>query len=158
METNSNLSVLLFRTGCNYASICKIVTNGTDVVSGLANLAQKVYGQLNPTCLPIVVDDNSGLLNTTISGGQERIWEYQTCNEFGFYQVCDPDSLCPFTSEPHYNNLEFYLNQCKLAFGITGDMVEKKVKETNRVSTYLYLCTITCKLIAYSPLLIVLWS
>jgi len=49
----------------------------------------------------------------------ERCWFYQTCTEVGFYQTCDPDSACPFTSTPWVNTLSMNLDLCTLTFGIS---------------------------------------
>ena len=123
--------------GCNYLSICNITLNsGGNPLTGLAHLIETVFQRVDhDSCLPIVIDSGKSLLNTTLEGGQDRVWEWQTCTEFGFYQTCNPGSNCPFTSEPHYNNLQFYLDQCKVAYGITEEMVYEGVKETNLVYT-----------------------
>jgi hypothetical protein len=57
--------------------------------------------QLNygSACIDVSFQDSmKGLLNTTIQGGKERIWFYQTCTMYGGYMTCDPDSKCLFTS------------------------------------------------------------
>lgn len=63
----------------------------------------------------------------------DRVWFYQTCTEFAFYQTCDPDSACPFTSQPHINTLESYTGLCKQVFDIDAAAVASFVKETNAV-------------------------
>jgi serine protease 16 len=74
-----------------------------------------------------------GWVSRTLHGGWERVWFYQTCAEFGFYQTCDPESRCPFTSAPHLNNLASYYELCSVAFNISGSEVERRVAQTNVV-------------------------
>lgn len=57
------------------------------------------------------------LTDTSLAGGGARVWLWQTCVEFGFFQTCDPDSRCPFTSSPWLNSLDSQLDACRIAFG-----------------------------------------
>ncbi len=89
------------------------------------------------SCLDVSFKNSmDGLLNTTIRGGTERIWFYQTCTAYGGYMTCDPDSDCLFTTvwwlvplghhcvqSPWLLTLEFNVEQCKLAYNITEDQV-----------------------------------
>lgn len=56
---------------------------------------------------------------------------YQTCNEFGFYQTCDPGTQCPFTSEPHLNSLRANTELCDIAFGIPPRKITTNIIRTN---------------------------
>jgi hypothetical protein len=61
--------------------------------------------------------------------GDARIWFYQTCSEFAFYQTCDPGSNCPFTQG--LNDLASNTNLCRIAYGITPDQIQKRVDWSN---------------------------
>ena len=60
-----------------------------------------------------------------------RIWLYQTCAEFGYYQTCDPGTACPFTTSPHLDRLDVYLEQCRLAFNMTPGAIADNVAWSN---------------------------
>uniref|UniRef100_A0A7S0WWE3 Thymus-specific serine protease n=1 Tax=Pyramimonas obovata TaxID=1411642 RepID=A0A7S0WWE3_9CHLO len=106
------------KPGCNIAKVCSVMT---DEARGqpLDRLADMVALASGGYCVD--VDDSAdvrALTNTTLKGGKARVWFYQTCTEFGFYQTCDPDSHCPFTSKPWMSTLESWYAQCELAYGV----------------------------------------
>jgi len=57
-----------------------------------------------------------------------RSWYYQTCNEFGYYQTGE-SVLSPFSPAI---TLDYFLQMCQIAFGISKDMVEQNVYNTNQ--------------------------
>eukprot|EP00968_Pinguiococcus_pyrenoidosus_P027970 scaffold7591_cov229-Pinguiococcus_pyrenoidosus.AAC.2 len=59
-----------------------------------------------------------------------RCWEYQTCTMFGFYQTCDPNTECPFTTDPWLNTLQSQLLLCQTSFGIEAQAVAGHVETT----------------------------
>ena len=90
----------------------------------------------------------SGLVNTTIHGGRDRSWIWQTCTEFGFYSTCDPGSKCLFTKvrhasylicemlthwlqSPYILNLQSNFDICQLAFNISGNQTQFFIDMTN---------------------------
>jgi len=83
------------------------------------------------TALDYYGDNIAPLMNTTLAGGTMRIWSYQTCTAYGFYQTCDPGTDCIFTTSPHVNNLAAFLKQCDAAFGIAPHEVEASVQASN---------------------------
>ncbi|KAJ1484340.1 serine carboxypeptidase S28-domain-containing protein [Baffinella frigidus] len=102
--------------------------------SALALLADLNKIARGGECLDASYEANVAMLqNTTLAGGWERVWYYQTCAEFGFYQTCDPGTKCPFTTAPHLNSLQTYYDLCQLAFNISGGETEGRVAETNAV-------------------------
>ena len=56
------------------------------------------------------------LQNTTVEGGVARIWTWETCNEFGFYQTCEVGSKCFFTQG--YDTLNASVRSCAKEFGV----------------------------------------
>jgi len=65
-------------------------------------------------------------------GGQERVWFYQTCTEFGFFQTCDPNTNCIFTSDPWLNDLQSYYDLCEVAFDVTSNQTDKRINWSNQ--------------------------
>ena len=71
------------------------------------------------------------LLDTSFSSWPNRSWQYQACNEFGFFQTCDPGTECPFTQEPHMNTAANQAYYCLYAFGIDANEIQERIAETN---------------------------
>eukprot|EP00123_Amoebidium_parasiticum_P015372 comp22934_c1_seq1/m.36337 comp22934_c1_seq1/g.36337 ORF comp22934_c1_seq1/g.36337 comp22934_c1_seq1/m.36337 type:complete len:507 (-) comp22934_c1_seq1:219-1739(-) len=114
---------------CNIAKICAFLSDESgpeSFVDRLAALAQKQnYGCLN-------VDYNSTLeftADTSISNGWGRVWTWQTCTEFGFFQTCEEGSRCPYAQGLF--PLDHYTEICKKAFGIPREMTERAIQSTN---------------------------
>ena len=71
-----------------------------------------------------------------------RLWEYQTCTEFGWYQTCETGTNCPYAQGyldcrvgakwPGFNVLQWNLDLCKLLFGIEPAEVMANMAATNR--------------------------
>lgn len=104
--------------GCNIAGACHLMRDSS-LGSPLQRLAALAATQLSPgDCIGEGREaTTAALTNTTLEGGIARIWFWQTCTQFGFYQTCDPDSQCPFMSEPHFSTLDANLADCATAFG-----------------------------------------
>jgi hypothetical protein len=120
--------------GCNISSICAdFMTNEAlgDPVDRLAALSALQLGReerpardrvTGEPCLEASYEAVvlAPLRNTTLAGGGDRVWTWQTCTEYGFYQTCEPGSGCPFAQDvvgPAANSLQSYLDQCDAAFG-----------------------------------------
>jgi len=117
--------------GCNIKQVCSIMLNATlgDPLTRLAYLVNLTQG---PDCMDAVYATYiASIQNVTVLGGTERIWLYQTCAEFGFFQTCDPDTSCPFTSSPWLVTEEWLVDQCRLAFNITPAEVSASIDATN---------------------------
>jgi serine protease 16 len=116
---------------CNVEKICKFVlqTNNetNDALTTLSKLSQKQFGSDCTSVSHQALLDS--LLNTTIEGGTNRIWQYQTCSEFAFYQTCEVGSKCIFTQG--LNTLDKQLNLCEIAYGISADQVYRRVEFSN---------------------------
>lgn len=60
----------------------------------------------------------------------DRVWTYQTCFEYGFYQTCVSDA-CPFVRG--YNTLGHQIALCDTLFGVKPEPIARNVASTNRV-------------------------
>mmetsp|Transcript_39810 Transcript_39810/g.66777 ORF Transcript_39810/g.66777 Transcript_39810/m.66777 type:complete len:534 (-) Transcript_39810:120-1721(-) len=102
---------------CNVAKVCTVMTDSS-AGTPLDRLAAVASTAMGGQCLDADYSaDVRSLTDTTLKHGKARVWFYQTCTEFGFYQTCDPDSQCPFTSAPWVSTLGSYYDQCQVAFG-----------------------------------------
>jgi len=114
----------------NIEKICDIMAiNGSTPVDTLVRISDKQnYGE----CLSIKPGPDP-VLNTTL--GEDswiRVWTYQTCAEFAFYQTCEVGSKCPWTQG--LMDLESFMSECKTAFNITADQVYDNVAFSNAIS------------------------
>ncbi|XP_034024645.1 thymus-specific serine protease-like [Thalassophryne amazonica] len=57
----------------------------------------------------------------------ERLWTYQTCTEFGFYQTCE-DATCPFSG---MLTLQAQSKLCPVLFGIFQHSLPGNIASTN---------------------------
>jgi len=121
--------------GCNISSVCNaIMLNESYGVDPVSRLAALNYIMHDGECLPINYDLYLvALKDPTIRGGVERIWFYQTCTEFGFYQTCDPTSTCPFTSNPWLSTLQSNFVECQWAFDLTPNEIQYRINMSNAV-------------------------
>ena len=95
-------------------------------LSRLASLSRSSFG---PGCLRISAkEERRALLDTSLKNW-DRVWVWQTCNEFAFYQTCDEGSTCPFTKGAI--TLESYLDDCRAAFNVSASDVAQAVRDTN---------------------------
>lgn len=104
--------------GCNIAGACHIMRDRS-LGTPLQRLAALAAARLSDgSCLGLGREaTTAALTNTTLEGGIARVWFWQTCTQFGFYQTCDPDSACPFMSEPWLSTVDANLADCATAFG-----------------------------------------
>eukprot|EP00475_Leptophrys_vorax_P015941 TRINITY_DN22328_c0_g1_i2.p1 TRINITY_DN22328_c0_g1~~TRINITY_DN22328_c0_g1_i2.p1 ORF type:complete len:317 (-),score=63.01 TRINITY_DN22328_c0_g1_i2:51-1001(-) len=118
---------------CNVEKICKFLMDSASAANGsaliaLAKLSEKQFGSSG--C--VSVDHNAymdSLLNTTIEGGVNRIWLYQTCTEFAGYMTCEVGSQCIYSQG--LNTIDKQLAICEQAFQIPATQVSKRVHFTN---------------------------
>ncbi|KNC46087.1 prolylcarboxypeptidase [Thecamonas trahens ATCC 50062] len=110
---------------CDIASVCstalQVVKSGGKPYDAIASInAIANAGQ----CLNVSYTGEMAALMDTHPDPNSvnaimRSWTWQTCTEYGYYQVCNPDSDCISVSSPHLNDIESYLVQCKQAFGVS---------------------------------------
>ena len=118
---------------CNIAKVCTIMTNETlgTPLERLVEVNNQQGGGANAPCRDVDFDANiiAPLLNVTKEGGTARIWTYQTCAEFAFYQTCEIGSGCLYTQG--LVTLPWYTDQCEKAFGISPATVAANVNSSN---------------------------
>jgi serine protease 16 len=118
---------------CNISSVCNAVmlnsSYGSDPLTRLASLSNITQGG---SCMVVNYKLTLDALSaTSLIAGTERIWFYQTCTEFGFYQTCDPTSQCPFTTSPWLDTLQASFDQCQFAFGVLPSTINFHVNQSN---------------------------
>jgi serine protease 16 len=126
---------------CNIDGLCKFMTRQfTDTtkynkndppkypeLEVLAKVSQKQQQgkRLDNDCLPV---DFEAMLNEVMKTEVDvfgwRSWLYQTCSEFGFYQICGDD--CPFAS--HFHQIDLDLEICEKVFNVSN--VYENVQDT----------------------------
>lgn len=119
---------------CDIRRQCEVLTN-TTLGTPFERLVQLNSVARAGACLNAnYFEMLDGLKDVSLSEDRtDRVWFYQTCSEFAFYQTCDPDSHCPFTSKPHLNTVESYTLLCKLVYDIEPETVAELVNQTNAV-------------------------
>ena len=118
---------------CNIGKVCSdymLNNNLGDPIDRLASL-WNLYAGGECTSVDYETATIAPLLDTSLSSWPERCWEYQACNEFGFFQTCDPGTECPFTQEPHINTVEVCSYPCQRAFGMDANDIQERISETN---------------------------
>jgi len=109
---------------CDIASICKIMADET-LGTSYERLIQ-LSNAMHPVCIPISYTDMvAAMANTT---NPERIWIYQTCTEWGFYQTCNVGSDCPYTQGLHTIHVDEDI--CHAAFGVTPKELKAQIAFT----------------------------
>lgn len=110
---------------CDIASICVLMTD-TTVGTPVQRLAALSKVQHSGTC--VAANYEATLAAYSIPANPERVWLYQTCSEWGFYQTCNKGSRCPYTQGLHTIDFDFAI--CKAAFDIDSDAVVSQIKNT----------------------------
>eukprot|EP01044_Picomonas_judraskeda_P000206 COSAG03_NODE_8_length_24035_cov_36.331885_20_plen_1405_part_00 len=127
---------------CDYGGICQnfmipSAAPGVPPLERLATIFEHMSHNVGRTCIELGPDVEGKAAAAMVSpslNSSRRIWFYQTCAEFGFYQTCDPGTNCPFTTTPHLDTLEVSLAQCEAAFGMTPGEIAANVAWSNTVS------------------------
>eukprot|EP00811_Abedinium_folium_P026726 NODE_3969_length_1955_cov_1.819475.p1 GENE.NODE_3969_length_1955_cov_1.819475~~NODE_3969_length_1955_cov_1.819475.p1 ORF type:complete len:510 (+),score=161.19 NODE_3969_length_1955_cov_1.819475:173-1702(+) len=114
---------------CNINMTCQSLIAASKPGSrmdALATVAQQFNG---PDCMDVGYDAYLDELKSTDVTNWIRVWQFQTCKEFAFYQTCNEGSNCPYTQG--YNTLAFNLDSCQKIFGISPSQVEANVAKSN---------------------------
>jgi len=104
-------------------SVVEETLQGSAALASIVDVRQKMLGNLMSTAGPS--SDYWGNIASTF-------WVYQTCNEFGFIQTCDPGTDCPF---PHLlgneTSADYYIRKFCEPWGITREVLTANVAATN---------------------------
>jgi pimeloyl-ACP methyl ester carboxylesterase len=107
---------------------CKLIT-GSDPVAGYAQFTKGIYQSWQMTA---VSDSSEGAVSEDwadyADGIGDRAWTYQTCTEYGYWQVAyhDPSQ----SARSQQINLQYHLNMCNTLFGITTPVDESKINDS----------------------------
>jgi len=118
---------------CNIGKVCSDFMLNHDLGEPIDRLASlwRLYAGEKCTSVDYQTATIIPLLDTSLSSWPNRSWQYQACNEFGFFQTCDPGTECPFTQEPHMNTAAVQSYYCERAFGIDAKEIQRRIAETN---------------------------
>lgn len=118
---------------CNIEKVCSDYMLNTDLGEPIDRLASlwSLYAGEECTSVDYETATITPLLDTSLSSWPYRSWAYQACNEFGFFQTCDPGTECPFTQKPHIDSVEACSYPCLRAFGIDTNDIQERISETN---------------------------
>ncbi len=95
----------------NRLMLCQYVTAGTDYITQYVNFTS-VTGASSGAA-----DYNTALIANP-QGGDDRSWWWQTCTEFGWFQVAPAKN----SIRSARINLAYHLNACYIIFGVDGMM------------------------------------
>lgn len=135
------------RTSCNIALLCgnlsEIASNATPI-DALVQLRQHqqqemlLMGYEAQNCTDISYAEQLPAWQSTakVNASSDavdamlfRLWTYQGCTEFGWFQSCEDGSGCPFTKG--YNTLNWSLDLCKELFNLSHEEVLANIQRTN---------------------------
>ncbi|XP_042240092.1 putative serine protease K12H4.7 [Homarus americanus] len=123
-------------TNITVDTICDIMMNGEgDPIDRYAEANSLILDEYGELCLDHTYDAMIKQLQVTSWGDDEamagRLWVYQTCTEYGYYQSSDSPNQ-PFGDK---FPVEFFIKQCADIYGPKFDLslLEAGVKRTNTI-------------------------
>ena len=115
---------------CNLEKVCDFLVASKD--SGNSPMESLAYLSNEQQIAPCKDMDWRSFLkqmsSTVIEEEHWRSWVWQTCTEFGYYQTCEKDSLCPFGRGLHPIEMDFEI--CRVAYNLTKSDVEQNIANT----------------------------
>lgn len=108
--------------------VCYPLHTSDEPIESLARVSSKLRGHECHNGASAGTDEDQALMSTDQSNG-DRVWTYQTCTEFGFFQTCEVGSRCPYAQG--YLPLSKYLTRCEAAFGLSPEQVSQAVQLSN---------------------------
>ena len=111
------------------AALCDDLTNADGTpMEALASVSRK---QNQGQCITLDWNATLDYIANPQTGQDDglRSWLWQTCTEFGFYQTCEKDSLCPFGRG--YHGLDMDLQICQECFAISRTEVAMNVEASH---------------------------
>lgn len=98
---------------------CNALSNGSDVVQAYADFAHVIYKRFNIRAVdlsPQVAMDDS--LNNATTGIGMRQWYYQSCSEYGYWQIAHPNP--EYSCRSKAIDLPYHRSICKRLFHMTS--------------------------------------
>ena len=114
---------------CNIAKICEFLVDNAarsnaDAYSRLIDLSSQMSGE---SCK--MVSHEALVAAYLPTSSPSRIWQFQTCSEWGFYMTCATGSSCPFVQG--LPALENSVDICNRAFGIGEEAIRTNIANAN---------------------------
>ncbi|CAH0598596.1 unnamed protein product [Chrysodeixis includens] len=112
---------------------CAVLTNGT-APHPVQRLADLLFALNEMPCMDLNYTNILGWFRNTSydsDASEDRVWIYQTCTEFGWYQTYTSEHEPYFPSIPQH--LDYYLQHCRELFfkDFNEERVRQGVKRTN---------------------------
>lgn len=115
---------------CNLQKVCEfLIASQNEGDSAIQSLAKLANEQRTTPCA--TVDWHAFLhdiSSTVIEKENWRSWVWQTCTEFGYYQTCEDESVCPFSRGLHTIDMDYEI--CQVAYNLTQRDVEQNIADT----------------------------
>jgi thymus-specific serine protease len=115
---------------CNLQKVCEfLIASQNEGDSAIQSLAKLANEQRTTPCT--TVDWHAFLhdiSSTVIENENWRSWVWQTCTEFGYYQTCEDESVCPFSRGLHTIDMDYEI--CEVAYSLTQEDVEQNIANT----------------------------
>ncbi|KAF4677485.1 Thymus-specific serine protease [Perkinsus chesapeaki] len=114
---------------CNIEKMCSYFTD-PDVPESLVERLAAVNQRSREECEDVDFSKTVQILKNESDADWIKMWTFQTCNEFGFYQTCNSSRNCLWT--PGVDDLEWNLLPCEIAWGFTEKEVAANIERTNK--------------------------
>jgi len=120
--------------GIDIALVCQYMNVPSE--TPYKNLIRLIQRYLTEMKLPCINNNYTSFLETLSNTTQDpkgaammRQWTYQTCTQFGYYQTCEHNSSCVFSTR--LPDLKHDLDMCSNVFKIPPEDVYQQVAFTN---------------------------
>ena len=107
---------------CNIEKVCSYMIDSQNEGKSDYDTMVSLNNKMSSACK--LVQHSAEVSAFMIPSSPSRVWEYQTCSEWGFYMTCESND-CPFVQG--LPALEAALDICKHAFNIDSDMVTSNI-------------------------------
>jgi len=117
-------------TGININTMCKIMADSTNPLSGFVEINALFLKMTRADCLSVAYEELVDVFKEIDLDDEESVgyrqWIYQTCTEFGYYQSTDSDNQ-PFG---HDVPVSYWIDFCQDVFGLGLDTAFR-INQTN---------------------------
>ncbi|KAF4670554.1 Thymus-specific serine protease [Perkinsus olseni] len=113
---------------CNIDKICRYFTD-PDLPESLVERLAHVSRARTEECVDVDFNKVIKMYKNESDADWIKMWTFQTCNEFGFYQTCDSSKNCLWT--PGLNDLEWNTRLCRIGWGFTTEEVAANIDRTS---------------------------
>ncbi|EER09818.1 conserved hypothetical protein [Perkinsus marinus ATCC 50983] len=114
---------------CNIEKICSRFTDPKRPASLVEGLAE-VSRSRTKECVDVDFEEVARMYRNESYADWMKMWVFQTCNEFGFYQTCDSSKNCLWP--PRLNDLKWNMKLCEIGWDFTPEEISANIQHTNR--------------------------